>query len=212
MEKEVIISPEELYFLGSLMQAKYIDYSYVAAMGDIQQNYALFEKEAQAALVGAGLLMEDFSGNIELDADAATLLRPIFFGEVETSVDVCTIQEDRRGVDVYKLHFHDGRITLVTGEKNKLKLRSIDELGIDKLVNSLLPEGYSVPGGEVSDLKGATVSRVLSVKSAKIGGSSVVAAYLEADGVIYQEREAKMVSIGTQQFISDGSSIVKGVL
>ncbi len=212
MEKEVIISPEELYFLGSLMQANYIDYSYVAAMGDIQQNYALFEKEAQANLVSAGLLMEDFSGNIELDAHAAELLRPIFFGEVETSVDVCTLLQENPSVAVHKLHFHDGRTTLVTGEKKKLKLRTIDELGIDQLVASLLPAGYSAPGGEVSDLKGATVSRVLSVKSTKIGGSSVVAAYLEADGVIYQEREAKMVSIGTQQFISDVSSIVKGVL
>lgn len=212
MEKEVIISPEELYFLGSLMQAKYIDYSYVAAMGDIQQNYALFEKEAQASLVNAGLLMEDFSGNIELDADAAALLRPIFFGEVETSVDVCTIREDRRGVDVYKLHFHDGRITLVTGAKKKLKLSFIDELGVDQLVNSLLPAGYDAAGGETTDLSGKTVTRVMSVKSAKIGGTSVVAAYLEADGVIYQEREAKLVSIGAQQFISDVSNIVKGDL
>jgi len=212
MEKEVIISPEELYYLGSLMQAKYIDYAYVAAMGDIQQNYALFEKEAQAALVNAGLLMEDFSGNIELDAGAAALLRPIFFGEVETSVDVCTMREDCRGVDVYKLHFLDGRITMVTGENKKLKLCSIDQLGISQLVESLLPDGYSVQAGESCELAGKTVTRVLAAKSTCVGGTSVVAAYVEADGVLYQERDSQLISVDAQQFIADVSSIVKGVL
>ncbi len=89
MEKEIILTPEELYYLGTLLQAKYIDYAYVAAMDDIGQNYKLFEKETGAALVSKGILLEDFSGNTEISEAAAGLLRPIFFGETETSIDIC---------------------------------------------------------------------------------------------------------------------------
>ena len=35
---EYEISPEELFFLGALLQAKYIDYAYIAAMDDIQDQ------------------------------------------------------------------------------------------------------------------------------------------------------------------------------
>ena len=50
VENEITLSPEELYYLGSVLQAKYIDYAYVAAMDDIGQNYALFESEAKESV------------------------------------------------------------------------------------------------------------------------------------------------------------------
>lgn len=35
MDNEIVLSAKELYYLGKLMQARYIDYSYIAAMDDV---------------------------------------------------------------------------------------------------------------------------------------------------------------------------------
>ena len=112
MNKEIVLTPEQLFFMGRLLQAKYIDYAYVAAMNDINQNFALFETEAKATLVSAGVLMEDFGGNVEVDPAVLSVLKPIFFGEIETSIDICNIGETNI-VSVYKYHFHDGAVTEV---------------------------------------------------------------------------------------------------
>ena len=59
---QIQLTPEELFFLGRLMDAKYIDYDYYAAMGDIR-------------------------GEIEISEEAAALMRPVFFGTCETRLD-----------------------------------------------------------------------------------------------------------------------------
>ena len=80
MMKEIVLTPEQLYFMGRLLQAQYIDYAYVAAMNDINQNFTLFETEAKASLVSARILMEDFGGNVEVDPTVLGILTPIFSG------------------------------------------------------------------------------------------------------------------------------------
>ena len=36
---ELILTYEQLYFLGEILKAKYIDYRYIKAMQDIQKQY-----------------------------------------------------------------------------------------------------------------------------------------------------------------------------
>ena len=47
MDNEIVLSAKELYYLGKLMQARYIDYSYIAAMDDVGKNYSVFESESE---------------------------------------------------------------------------------------------------------------------------------------------------------------------
>ena len=89
MDKKVKISPEELYAIGRILNAKYIDYAYVATIKEIGASYELFEKEATDGLVSKGILTEDFSGNIMLKDEALDIFNPVFFGDLETSLDVC---------------------------------------------------------------------------------------------------------------------------
>ena len=70
MNKEIILTPEELYYLGGLMQARSIDYAYVSAIRDTKKSYKLIAQESKAKLVDAGILMEDFGGERTLAADA----------------------------------------------------------------------------------------------------------------------------------------------
>ena len=212
MGKELALSPEELYYLGSTLQAKYIDYAYVAAMDDIGQNYSVFESEAKASLVKSGILMEDFSGNLEIDPTVSALMNPIFFGDVETSVDVCKLGEEST-VDVYKFHFLDGTITMVTGQEGKLIVKTVDQLAIKELVSGLVPDNYNCTESKVvSEIDKDKVTRFIATKSIKIGQISVVKTYIEADGIFYREKDEDLIeSVTKDMFISDVYDTVKGV-
>ena len=210
MEKEIILSPEALYYLGSLLQANYIDYAYVAAMGDIKQNYALFEKETRAALVSQGILTEDFSGNLEIDPVAQKLLKPVFFGEIETSISVCTTGEHSL-VSLCMFHFHDGIITSVTMHDGKLLLRSVDSLSIRKQVETLLPLGYSAQEGIVAEVSPDSIRRIIAAKRMVAGAGAAVKTFVEANGLIYHQLDDQLETIGADTFVNFIYSIVKGV-
>ena len=210
MNKEIILTPEQLFYMGRLLQAKYIDYAYVAAMDDINQNFALFETEAKAALVSTGVLMEDFGGSVEVDSAALNVLRPVFFGETETSIDVCSIGETNT-VSVCKYHFYDGTVTEVTGEKGALAIRTTDQIAIRQRVESLIPGDYSAGSRTVDTIDKARITRFLAFKQTHVGASSTVKTYIESDGVFYQEKDGAIESVTRTQFVSDAFDVVKGV-
>ena len=76
------------------MQARYIDYSYIAAMDDVGKNYSVFESESEKSLSDKGCIEEDFAGEKEVNPVLECLLEPVFFGEREVSVNVCTVGEE----------------------------------------------------------------------------------------------------------------------
>lgn len=209
MSKEIVLTPEQLYYMGRLLQAKYIDYAYVAAMNDINQNYALFETEAKASLVSAGLLMEDFGGNIEVDPIVLSVLKPIFFGEVETSIDICNIGETNT-VAVYKYHFYDGAITMVTGEKGKLVIKTADQIAIRDKVESLISKIYDATNQKVDTINKALITRFIAFKQIRVGITSIVKTYIEADHIFYREVDETIESVTRDQFVSDAYNVVKG--
>ncbi len=211
MNNEILLTPEELYYLGAAVQAKYIDYAYVAAMDDIGQNYALFESDAKNSLVDAGILMEDFSGSVELDSNAEMLIRPIFFGEKETSVDICEVGEER-SVTVIKYHFLDDNITMVSGKDGKLRIKHIDTDEIYSFIKRLLPDSYpQITPAVKNDISKETVSRFFAVKSVVIEKQSVVKTYIESDNIIYREKEdGSLESVPKEVFVDEVYNIVKG--
>lgn len=209
MNNEILLTPEELYFLGTRLQAKYIDYAYVAAMDDIGQNFSLFEKETGAALVNKGVLQEDFSGNIQINPNVSELLNPIFFGEIETSIDVCEFAE-KNTVTVRKFHFYDGIITMVTGKDGMLQIKAVDQTDIKEIIKGLLPLNYNARSETITETIEKTITRFVAVKSICIGKSSVVKTYFEADEVFYCENDQSTESVSKDAFISEVYRIVKG--
>ena len=211
MKKEVYMSPEELYYLSSVLNADYIDYAYLAAMSQYGGSEDYFRNEAKASLAGAGVLTEDFSGTVVVDAEIQELLKPIFKGKTETSLDVCTPGEDAKIV-VYKFHFLDGAITMVTESDGKLLIRSIDGSYLDNLIQSFLPSEYTCgESAVVPKVDEKNVTLVLVAKSIKIDDTSVVKAFFECGGAFYCFAEAKDYKVLTKDmFVDDLSSIIKG--
>lgn len=205
------ITAEELYYLGVLLQAKYIDYAYIAAMDDIQHNYALFQKEAQAQLVSRGILMEDFSGNIEIEENIKSLLAPIFFGEKESSADICYLGDEKK-VDIFKFHFLDDKITMVMGKDKKLIIKEVDMLNLADFVNDILPENYRVKTSEKTDkIDKDNVTRFIAIKNILLGRTSEVRLYIESEGVFYQETsDGSIYSVTQNDFVTDALGVIKG--
>ena len=154
--------------------------------------------------------MEDFGGNIEVEPNVLNVLRPIFFGEVETSIDVCSIGETT-SISVYKYHFYDGIVTMVYGTHGKFVIRSTDQIDIREKVESLIGETYNAENSIVESVDKTYVTRCLAFKQMCVGNTSVVKNYIEADGILYQEKEEKLESVTRDQFITDAFNVVKGV-
>ncbi len=212
MKKEIILTPEELYFMGSLLQAKYIDYAYVAAMGDIQQRRGIYESESREGLAEKGILMEDFSGNLEVDEGVGKLLEPVFFGNLESSVDVALMEEEgRRVLPGRRFHFYEGRITSTVMGEEGICLEAVDEGWIQAWVAGLLPEDYAGEQAYVSvtEINREKISRIIAVKSTLVGEKSAVEIYVEADGRIYAERaHGQAMVLSREQF---GLEVYRGL-
>lgn len=118
MSEELKLTPVELFFCGKLLQAKYIDYDYFAAMPDIQINHDLREQEALEKLEEDGVVEMDFYDNAEFEEEAKELLLPVFFGETESRMEI-------KDGPVFRFHIYHGKIVMTTLENNEITLQEI---------------------------------------------------------------------------------------
>ena len=207
------LTPKELYCLGGVLSARYIDYAYIAALDDIGQDFALFKKETLASLVAKGILTEDFSGEIEPDEACARLLQPVFFGTVETSLNICSIGGELK-VDVYNYHFHNGKITLVKNHGKELLVNEVTQETIAETVKALVPATYGIQSGQpVTDFDKSKVTRFFSAKSIDVGKASHVRTFIEFDGILCTEAEEEtLVSLSAGDFIRAVNDVIKGAM
>ena len=212
-DRQLILSPRELYCMGGVLNAKYIDYAYIAALDDIGQDFELFRKETLSSLTAKGVIEEDFGGDMETNEAYITLLEPIFFGSVETSLDVCTIG-DEVTVDVYKFHFYQDRITMVKAQMDDLLIETVTFDEMNEIVTALVPKGYAAASGEkITSVDNEKVTRFFAAKNINIGVISNVQTFIEADGVLCTEKaEGTLESLSGADFVSAVFEIIKGAL
>jgi hypothetical protein len=189
MEKEIILTPEELYYLGGVMEAKYIDYAYVSAMEDIQQNHAIYERDAKNGLEKKGILEEDFSGNFEISSDGSRLLSPLFFGEFESSIGV-TKREDSDRTETTRFHYLDGRVVKVTEKDRQWHLQEYSPEKVEQDIQNLLPDGAKSEIQEGEEIfETDKVTDILVLKHVHIGIDSLVKVYFYCGDKIFSENE-----------------------
>lgn len=215
MEQTIQITPEQLYYLGTCMKAKYIDYAYIAAMGDIQMQKAIYETETKTALEEAGYLFEDFSGEIEIVKNVQAMLEPVFFGVLESSVEMAAFQD---GVPVQatntKYHIYEGRIISVEVGDRQLQAREMDDSELQAVLRQLLPEGYQAEKEvcELKRLEKKKITRMIVVKNMLIGQRATVEAYIEYDGKVYREsgEDGLVESMTADEFCVAAYQVLKG--
>lgn len=126
MSSPITLTAKELYFLGKILQANYIDYAYIAAMPGIQQRYRVHEQQAVESLEDKGLLEEDFGGEIEVSEEAEALFAPMFFGETEYLLD---------NGKVWRIHQQDGQCTIALLEGENIQIQSGDDRALEALLH-----------------------------------------------------------------------------
>lgn len=211
MEHYVALTPGELYYLGTIMQAKYIDYAYVAAMEDIHHSRSVYETEARSALISKGIITEDFSGNVDVESKANELFQPIFFGEFESCIDITSLGDDP-AVNTMRFHRFNGHTTMVSSnDKGELQISSVDADELDMIAKELLSAGYGyMESAVIEDIPNEKVTRIIAVKNTVIGKSAVVKLFIEADGIIYSENSSEeIVSMTAQGFLDSVLDIIK---
>lgn len=191
MENAIKLTAEELYYLGGQMQAKYIDYDYISAMGDIQKNYRMYESNAVDGLAGKGLIEEDFSGEITVSVSIEELLSPVFFGDFEAEIDICGVQEDSR--KIVKLHTDQDKTTLVELDENQLVLKKMQG-------NDVVEYGKDIFGflkdetDENIEFDEQKVSEIYILKNTVIGGESDVRILFRIGNSIFMENEEEQIT------------------
>lgn len=121
------LTPEELYFLGRIMKAKYIDFSYYAAMKDIQKQFEISERKALSGLGEKGLIDENFSGEIEVPTEVFSLMHPVFFGTRESRL---------KSDQTYTFHLDSDSITMgvYNADKGYFTFMSVSDNDLIKLL------------------------------------------------------------------------------
>lgn len=210
MKRELILTAEELFLLGKMLQAKYLDYAYIRLMGDFTKNYQLFEKKNQAELIKKNvLILKDFKGNVEVAPWAKELIMPIFAGETETTLDIRYIENNILLCEKY--HYHEETIIKVATEDGKLNICRIELNEIKECIDKILDEEYHTDKHILECMDENTISEIYIVKKLTKGQASVVNAYLKMNNVVYKEKEnGKFESLDREEFETEVWDVLKG--
>lgn len=210
MNSKIEVAPEEIFYLGKLCSALYIDYAYIAALPDIGSDLSAFEKKTQDQLVKKGFMSEDFSGEVELDEQVKEVLDPVYFGDVETELCISKKGEVNT-VRCTKYHFYEDSITKVNSSVETLQVSRIGLEDIQKDVSESLEA--SLFADSVEPLENPDMEKsegIVSAKATKISEKSVVKVFIILDGKLYQEDESGLKSVTKAAYEEEVGKILKG--
>lgn len=106
------LSYNELFYLGTLLNAEYLDYMYYSAIDDIGSDKEIFIRNMQDSLYEKKLIAQNFSGDITVDEQLQQVLYPLFFSLSESELDVF-FRESPNDYRVFKIHSASGKATTV---------------------------------------------------------------------------------------------------
>ena len=159
--KELILSPEEIYYIGKVSGGKYLDYDYIAAMQDIGKRGKI---KAQEIL------------------DGLEMLQPVYQGMYESEL----ILREESGASVhYKFHHMENRITSVECHAQEYRVRAQDKEGIEKMLYSLLEEDVHTEEREAY-IAIDQAERSIILKGTHIGKDTCLYFYAEKGGSFYE--------------------------
>lgn len=154
MDAKLQLTPMELYFCAKLMNAKYYDYAYLAAMPDIQKQYALREQETMEQLEEKELIEMDFDDNIDIDEEVKELLSPVFFGEKESRLAI-------EGRPDCRFHIQDDRITMTVLDAGRISISQATQKEMCSLLKASKVKVY------LADIKVGQTARVFTAAELK---------------------------------------------
>lgn len=185
MSNEFVLRPEELFCLGKLMNAEYIDYDYIAALREIGRNYPQVESKCMLNLAREKLVRQRISGDISVIPPLERLLKNVFFGKLETVLDIAVCGKTPQRT-TYRIHYHSGSATMVVADEEKLRLSAITEPELKELIRSAVGRHTAAPRRNAKP-DADSITRLISAKCAKVDVGSRKRLLLEQNGALYLE-------------------------
>ena len=166
--KELILSPEEIYYIGKVSGGKYLDYDYIAAMKDIGKRGKIKQQEILDSLERKGYAQEDF--------------QPLYQGMYESEL----ILREEAGESVhYKFHHMENRITSVECRSQEYRIRVQDKEGIERMLSPLLENNVQTEKKEAY-IATDQAERSIILKGTHIGKDTCLYFYAEKGGYFYE--------------------------
>ena len=188
MNQEVVLTPEEIYFIGKSIGGKYLDYDYISAMQDIEKQKGIRRQEIIRQLEQKGYAEENFFGELEFGEECLDLLRPLYQGEYEAEL---ILREKEGGALHYKFHHWEGRILAVSCQNMDYRLRMIEKAELESLLQSLLP-AESKEAEEAECISAKEAERSIILKGTHIGKDACLYFYGEKEGCFYEADLARI--------------------
>ena len=182
MSEEIRLRPEQLFFLGQLMGARYIDYAYIADMRELGRSYPYIEQGVLTELSREGLIRKRLGGGTVVRSDVASLLMPVFFGRLETGLEITLPQEKR--AESTGFHYFNGACTMVRREGNILILSEASFQTLRSLVLSAVGRHWA-SARTIPALRQDTVQRVICAKRGVVDGEGSCLYLAEQFGGLY---------------------------
>jgi len=207
---KLILTADQIYAMAYIIDAKYLDYYYIS-LSNRENDKTLWRSEIKKKLVSEGVLVEDFSGDTTIPPDIEMLLKPLYFGTKESSIDILIFGENEDNLG-YRFHYLDEMITMTRTVDSGLELSSVSMEGIKNIVSELLPSDYSAET-KILDvhLDKDNISRVLVVKNIEKDVSSVTLTLIESEGVVYfEDSDNRILSISRTDFEDKLLAIITG--
>ena len=185
---KLVLTADQIFALAYILKAKHIDYYYVMLANKDDSN-PLWLDEITKQLVAQGILTEDFSGDTTIDSEVENLIKPLYFCTKESALDISIFGEKEEHKD-YRFHFLDDRITMTENVGKGFEISFVDPETIREISNNVIPSGYSAKSAKVDITFDADeVSRLFVVKNTEMNTESKTMAFVEREGVIYEEDE-----------------------
>jgi hypothetical protein len=182
MEEKLVLTPEQLFFLGTVMDAAYINYDYIAALGELQKNYSRAYRKNIDDLTRAELLRVRLNGEVLLRPTPKKLLIPVFFGKKETSIEIFKLGKEKTH-DIFRFHWSEDAVTQVQQTEGNLMISPSSPEQIETLVAEQIRGAERPMRMEV--LFEESITRILAIKRATVGESSAGILLFEQFGGLY---------------------------
>ena len=182
----LVLTADQIYALAYILDAKYLDYYYISLANRGNDN-KLWLSEITKQLVSQAVLVEDFSGDTSIDPEIEEIVKPLYFSDKESSLDINIFGDNEENIG-YRFHFLDDKMTMTKLVEDGFEIIDASPDDIQKIVSAILPANYSAES-EKANVKfdAEKVSRVFIVKNIEGNAKSTIATFVETEGVVYEE-------------------------
>ena len=193
MVKKLQLTPEELFYLGKLYEGKFLNYSYIQVMEDMG-NARSFKGKCKDILIEKGIINENLLGDMSFDEDIKQFLRPIYFGEFCSTVEIYDVETKTK--KVINFHFENTNGLMVWMEKDNYQISSVTETELKQLVYKLMPEKYNESNPpEALEVSEDTLKRVLVFKNIQIGDTAEINVYYDFNSYLCEKDADNKINV-----------------